>query len=287
MMRNAPLLAAGLLALSGCEGLSPTDAPWNTYPGWLNHTYMPIAGSAHEPDPTDLTRVQSCDDCHGGNASGTFTSFRQFDCTGCHGGWHARGAMDSVHAAKAPCPTPLAPPPAAPAAAQCYAWDSAYCFSCHQKGEALGSHDKFPVGAGTKHNRTCSACHANPSDRGNVTNAGIRCFACHSDTAVYPLPTIADRHGKAGAAVLDYPATFPSASTSDCLRCHADAQLDRIAQHGRRRAANGESAGPGDGNHSTHCFDCHTLEAVAGPPAKPRAQDWKSATGCNAVGCHN
>ncbi|HEY7726694.1 MAG TPA: hypothetical protein VH880_15275 [Anaeromyxobacteraceae bacterium] len=284
-MRTSPYLAAALLSLGGCELLSPVEAPWNTYPGWQNHTSLPLQGSAHEPDPTDLTRVQGCDDCHGGDASGPFTSFRQFDCTGCHGGWHAKALMDNVHAAKPPCPTPPASVPAAPAEAQCYAWRSDYCLSCHQKGEALLNHDKFPVGPGTKHNRICSACHVNATDRANVTNAGLRCFACHSDTSVFPLPTIADRHRRAGAVVLDYPVTFPAASTSDCLRCHADAQVDRIAQHGRRRAANGESAGPGDGDHSTHCFDCHDVVGVAGPPALPWAQDWKSATGCNK--CHN
>lgn len=247
--RRSPRALAAVFALSvitAC-GNESASAPSITYPGVDGHgAYLPLRGTSH--DPTAASAVVSCDGCHGG------TTFREFTCTGCH----AAAQTDPIHSSLA--------------GYVAGAVTSADCFRCHRDGSAMLPADHaryFPIGTAS-HPTTCSTCHLDPRARRDVTQ--LACVTCHEGRSGY-----ATVH----ARVRDYPAAPTPAS---CLRCHADGQVDRLASHGRRTAPGGdaEGGGPGDGDHDTRCFTCHTMIP---PPAAGRswAQDWSQAS-CSA--CH-
>jgi hypothetical protein len=174
------LAVAGVVAHARC-GQPPGRAGYLTMPDGATHTGFPIGAGPHAVD---------CAQCHG-----TFESFRQFDCTGCH-----------TEAATAPAHTGVA----------AFAFRSTSCLSCHPDGQAPSSgvdHDRnFPIGAGSKHESVgCSDCHGAtraPSD--------LKCTACHTEA---PMATA---HTMAGGYQWSAPV---------CLSCHADAQVERVAAH--------------------------------------------------------
>jgi len=270
-MRTVPIAiaAVALLSVSAC-GSSQAEAPWLTYPGMEAHSrWLPLMGTAHEPSSSGAVQ---CSGCHPGN------SFQRslVDCTTCHlsmGSTTPALATDAIHGGMADYASAKA------------GGGAAYCLGCHPQAQATitdGAHHAFfPVGPGTKHNRACSACHSDPLDRKNL--AKLQCVTCHSDPTAFP--GFATKH----ARVLDYPASNPSPTW--CLRCHDSGQLDLIGSHGRQPGAAG-LGGPGDGNHDTHCFQCHTMVPPAAPfsgagaglPSRPWAQDWKQS---DCAGCHN
>jgi hypothetical protein len=262
MMRPIHVSLA-LLALAGCQA-QQDEAPWNTYPGIDGHArYLPLAGTSHQPSATGPIR---CEDCHT-----TPSTFTQFDCIGCH----AQAPTTSIHT-PAGTTTPIAQ----------YAWTTADCMKCHpQGGISDAAHGVFfPIGQGARHPRTCRPCHPDPLDKQSLTGpAAPQCVLCHSDPFTFPGLSLAERHLHATEPtklpVLDYPLA-PAAR--DCLRCHDQSQVDRIALHGLQPGPAG-SGGPGqivDGLlvHDSHCFNCHSGPASVGLPSRPWAQNWKVAT---------
>jgi hypothetical protein len=242
-----------LALVAACAG-EPSDAhPWLTTPGVAGHEpYLLLAGTPH--DPSLAGAPVSCEGCHPGE------SFRTFECTGCHG----RAAMDPIHSA------------ASGYVAGAVA--SADCYACHPRGIGLtpATHSRlFPIETAA-HPAVCTQCHADSASRQDV--ARLLCASCHARQPSF---------GTAHARVKDY----PLAPTSEwCLRCHADGRVLRIADHGRLPGPEGDG-GPGDGDHDTHCFQCHTmvppLPLFGGPPPGvpdlPWAQDWAAVT-CDR--CH-
>ena len=89
----------------------------------------------------------------------------------------------------------------------------------------------------------------------------------------------------AHARVKDYPIVLDPVW---CVRCHPDGRADRIDLHGAQPGPPGRAA-PGDGDHDTHCFTCHTMVPPSfggtgpGVADRPWAQDWKQAA-CSR--CH-
>lgn len=246
---------AALFVNSGCGNSS---APWNTYPGVDGHAaYLPLRGTAH--DPTGAAKGTSCEGCHVGG------SFREFTCTTCH----PPGQTDPIHAGST-----------AIAGYVTGAVTSADCYRCHPDGAGIAPamHAlKFPIGTAS-HPALCATCHTDPADRRDPRK--LACVSCHEAQGGF-----AAVHGR----VLDYPRPV---TAPWCLRCHADSQVDPIAGHGKRAVSGTKgSAAPGDGEHSTHCFTCHTMVppdpsfggTAAGVPNRPWAQDWTQA---RCASCH-
>jgi hypothetical protein len=248
-------LAGSLLLLAAaCESESTSSAPWLTYPGVVGHaTYLPLAGTPHDPSPPagGGTPAVSCNDCHPG------ASFREFSCTGCH----QDPATSTAHAGIAG-----------------YSWLSSACYGCHPSGSAAPPNHTpsfFPVGAGTAHaGIRCTECHTDLSRPNDP--ASFACAACHLAMAGFPA------HGPVGGVSILAVHTGrntvgPSLTLTspNCLRCHADAQVDRVADHprGENALGNGDHVGAG-------CVTCHpTFRAD-----KPFGTDFRAARGCNT--CH-
>jgi len=281
-MRHRPLLLIPLLvaATVGCGDGVHGDK--NTYPGIGGHTWFPLAGTAHEPTPvgaiSNLPAIY-CSSCHPG---GSFKPLPKdpttwIDCKTCHFA------------------QTLAPDAMAPhvgnvdyaAKRDALPERKAFCMDCHPRGEAYSglNHARFPIGAGTRHNRACAVCHttfgaattntADANSRSNAVKFGtLTCVTCHMNQApfvgVFPAPRIDLRHlppanqtgGVPGGVglVRDYPAA--SIAPKDCMRCHDPVALApsagagnltlRVASHGTRlgHALVGSGrAGPWDGTH--------------------------------------
>jgi hypothetical protein len=296
-MRTLLRLLPLALSVAGC-GQAPT-ATWLTDPGVAGHArYLPLAGTSHDPSTHPSI---TCDSCHPG------TTFQEPVCTGCHGesettALHTRTTTRQALAGF----TWTAPPRAG------VPWERPSCLVCHPQGGVPDFvHEAyFPVGAGTAHDRSCSACHGDPLDKGDLST--LRCITCHSGPAVrVPLP--------GPHATLLRADSWPAVPTAaDCLRCHDRAQVDRVASHGTRQGPAGSGrAGPWDGSatadcsldrdackhgkpgSAVNCFACHNaLPPLFGGPGagragRPWAQDWKipastanQAAGAACRGCH-
>jgi hypothetical protein len=144
---------------------------------------------------------------------------------------------------------------------------SAACLSCHADGQggAPANHPQlFPIAVGSKHaGIACNACHTNPSNRKDLT--AFACASCHSG-----LPATATRkawsaaHAIAGYAITTWQTATSAGGTRttvqidmtdsrQCLRCHADSQVNRVASHPA-----GDS-GFGTSQHRTAgCYTCHS-----------------------------
>lgn len=247
-------IAAGLLAAgaAACEGRS-TSAPWLTYPGISGHSaYLPLAGTPH--DPSAAGTAVSCEGCHPGS------TFTQFACTGCH----AQGACDAIHLG----------------VVAGYTWSSDTCYACHRQGIAAPANhnsDYFPVGSGTRHQGiSCRQCHTDMSRPNDP--AAFACASCHLATA-----GLAALHTSpaSGVAILtvhtsETQTTAPLALTSqNCLRCHADGQVDRIAAHP------GGEEGLGNRDHRpAGCTTCHSGYRTD----KPFGANFGAGSGCRT--CH-
>lgn len=264
-MRTALRLLPLVLSLAACT--QPVDAPWLTNPGVDGHArYLPLAGSSHDPG---LHPSITCESCHPG------TTFREPVCTGCH----AESDTTAIHTSGG---TPISgytwtPPPSATVA-----WQRPSCLVCHPGGGVSDfDHNRwFPLGAGTKHTvRSCTTCHSDPLDKGNL--AKLRCVTCHGGSGVRaPLP------GTHASLLLRD--SYPAAPTpADCLRCHDQGQVLRVADHGKRNGPTDfGGAGPWDGDHGTaglavNCFTCHDAPPPlfngkgAGIADRRWAQDWR------------
>ena len=151
--------------------------------------------------------------------------FNAYDCTACH----ARAATDPGHTGVTG-----------------YVYASASCSACHPTGTAApANHDAafFPISAGTAHaGIACTSCH---TDLTQPTNpAAFACASCHGTMAAFT-----GKHDPInGVAILTVRTSCTTSSTlpldsPNCLRCHADSQVDRVASH-----PGGESAF-GNNNH--------------------------------------
>jgi hypothetical protein len=268
MMTRAPwlLLFLGLACQQGAG-----KAPPITYPGVDGHApFFQLAGTSHEPSPTGAVQ---CESCHSGS------TFTEFDCRGCHtnanpGGSDVLARTDALHTDAGGNPFV--------ANGITYAFVSATCLLCHRGGQI--THSFFPIGASSSHNLVCNACHTVLTAKSDL--AKLACVSCHGATPPPPgLKGLAAAH-----QALPQPEYPVAPGNDDCIRCHADGQVDRIASHGRQPApvgmgdsgcrSRGCSAGPGDGNHSAHCFQCHASKPplFQAPPSstgsRPWAQDW-------------
>ena len=267
MRHPAAVLLLTLAAACGGE-----DGSKNlTYPGVDGHApYFQLAGTSHEPSATGAVQCQSC---HTGD------SFRQFTCTGCHTNANPTGT--DVMARTSAIHTDTSGNPLVVNGVT-YAYVSATCLLCHPQGAI--PHPFFPIGGATAHNLVCIQCHTDLTAKTDTTK--LACISCHAQSPG-GLADPATAHRQLLAP--EYPVTV---ANLDCIRCHADGQVDRIASHGRKPApigmgdsgcaATGCSAGPSDGRHSNHCFECHSSRPplFGGSQAGARgawAQDWSAA----------
>jgi hypothetical protein len=157
---------------------------------------------------------------------------------------------------------------------------SAACLSCHADGSggAPANHEQlFPRAAGTKHAGIgCTQCHG--SGLKTDLNA-MACASCHLALDA-TLPT---KHGTVGGvAVLTVHTSEnttgpPLTMTSpNCLRCHADSQVDRVAGHTTSDSGFSRSQHNGAG-----CVTCHSAFRTDKPYP---ATNWAAANGCKT--CH-
>jgi predicted CXXCH cytochrome family protein len=160
---------------------------------------------------------------------------------------------------------------------------SAACLSCHPDGAggAPANHPQlFPVQAGTKHAGIgCSQCHLAGADKKNPAN--LLCEQCHRVTIGASLEYVAAHNvGGYGIAVTkaneNAPAVPVPMTSPNCVKCHADSQVDRAASH-----PGGEDAF-GTGEHRlAGCLTCHTQQRADKPYP---ATNWNAEGGCNK--CH-
>ncbi|MCB9645440.1 MAG: hypothetical protein H6730_02390 [Deltaproteobacteria bacterium] len=276
----------GLVAAAGCRGGElPADVPWVTAPDHLSHEqYFPINSGKHEgidcnkchgdfdtfteftcischthaqteTDPAhaavpDYTyERKSCFTCHprgeadgAGVAHDAFypigpgTAHEPLACSSCHVDPSTRSVVSCIDCHdhdEAPMATQHGGTPG-------YAWETQACIGCHRDGDALSRdvHDAiFPVSETTAHGSTaCAECHVDPADREAVT-----CVDCHAHE-VGPSQTAHQLVG--GYAYV----------TSDCMKCHYDSSVPRIAQHLPFRI-------DGEAKHKAEnaaCLECHT-----------------------------
>lgn len=215
-------LAAALLTAAAVGCERGSSAPWLTYPGVDGHARY-LKLAGTPHDPSAAGATAGCEGCHPG------ATFTQFECTGCHTEAQCAGIHQGAVAG--------------------YAWASPSCYRCHPDGlGVVADHDTrfFPIGTAS-HPAVCTSCHTSLADR---TPATLACASCHLARAGF-----AGKH----AAVADYPA---APSGADCVRCHADDQVTRVADH----AATSAGAPPvtyfpvssGSATHTTTCLQCHT-----------------------------
>jgi len=229
-------VAALLVALAAGCGSKGSSGPWLTDPGVSGHgKFFPLAGTPHDPNASGTT--VSCNACHPGN------TFAEFDCATCH----TEAATVPLHAGVAG-----------------YTHTSAACLQCHPDGTtaAPADHDTsfFPRGTGTVHAAvTCTQCHTNLLDP--TVPANFACQSCHAGLTGF---------STAHTAVTGVTATTPSAQ---CLVCHGDSQVNRVADHTQFPVAGGSTT------HDTVCLQCHTSLRAD----KPFAADF---AGYDCTACH-
>lgn len=236
-MRRAPLLLLVLAAACGQKNRS--DAPWNTYPGVAGHSkYLLLSGTPH--DPTAPGSTVTCAACHTGS------SFTQFDCTTCHGAQTptAQADLTAFHTS---------------AGVTGFEWSSPACYRCHPNGLGVPADHStrfFPIGT-TSHPAVCSSCHtvpASPTDPQATTLANLACATCHRGQAA---PTdLATLHAQVSAAAFD----ASTATSADCLNCHADDLVQSVTGHQAKFPVV-----KGSGSHDTVCLQCHTQSRTDKP----------------------
>jgi hypothetical protein len=289
----ASLVVTALLA-TGC-GDSEGSAPSNTMPSAADHTArdFPItAGTSHGPAAGQASA--DCNGCHYDKAAAApSATFRVYTCTRCHvllgngtfhddpqavvQAWHeAAGVNDFAATVAAANVVGVAPIDAA-------------CRSCHPDGTgaAPSNHEQlFPRAAGTAHQGIgCAQCHGT----GLKTDLdSLQCAGCHNAIAGF-----GTKHAAIGGiAILNLytnhvlTGTVPLTSPN-CLKCHADSQVDRIASHTTREEGFGRSE-----HRPAGCISCHATTRPASEKPYPAVNfTWpsgpsRSSSGC-ATSCHN
>ncbi|MGC4114756.1 MAG: hypothetical protein QM765_09130 [Myxococcales bacterium] len=180
---------------------------------------------------------RTCSKCH------PSVDRKQFSCT--TSGCHDKAPTDTSHGSVAG-----------------YAYDSPQCLACHPDGRVtMVDHARyFPIASADKHaNLSCGDCHTTPGNRKVTT-----CNVCHAHTSAAETPL---HTGK----VPDF-----STDTVLCLRCHADAQVKRVATHLPFRIDATTK------HFRTGCLQCHPKMRAD----KPYGADF-SLAGLNCLTCHN
>lgn len=204
------------------------------------------------------THDTACLDCHTGPRADKAwaADFGAFACVACH----TSPETDATHTGITG-----------------YAHQSSACYQCHPQGTAASvDHARFfPVGTGTAHDGVaCAQCHTDPARRQDP--ATLACASCHQTQAGF-----GTAHTVTGHAILvvhtSQNASTPVALTSpNCLRCHADGQVDLVSAH----PAGDQGFGQGD-HRRAGCVTCHTAMRTG---TKSFGASWDSATGCTT--CH-
>jgi hypothetical protein len=242
---------ASLLVLSACGKSSGTSLYAYTGPTPSTHRSFPILAGVHAVD---------CAGCHG-----TFASFKQFDCLGCH----TQAPTAAVHTTTAG-----------------YAYDSVSCLACHadptshpfdHKGittcascHAAGAfYAALPV-AGFTHadqaGQDCSACHAPATWRNATVPAGVvsdpmatvtvnALLARYSGTSIVQLTARAEPLPMG----MNHATAEVDMAGLACSACHLDINAGSLYP-GRLHSslANLAQAAPAT------CVDCHSGSAPAG-----------------------
>lgn len=236
----------------------------------------------------------ACLTCHDQNKTTpprTFVAdFTATNCVGCHdvvvGAVAGVNAIHGSAASLAPLHTSVAGFNALWAGPQL----SASCLVCHKDGAsgAPANHELlFPRASGTKHaGLSCAQCHGT----GVRTDlAALQCATCHNAIAGF-----STRHGPVGGiAILNLYAghaltgTVPLTSPN-CLKCHADSQVNRIASHPR-----GDSGYGRVDHYPAGCISCHATTRPASEKPYPAVNftfpspPSRTSTASCATSCHN
>lgn len=136
-----------------------------------------------------------------------------------------------------------------------YAYATPQCLSCHPQGMVAppANHGQyFPIDAASKHTGIgCTECHSNLAQPKNAAN--FRCGTCHQmlDAALVTKHTTNTSKPSIKVKASEISVT----SSATCLRCHADAQVDKTSAHPTRRPCTDAGSPP---HHSAGCLDCHS-----------------------------
>lgn len=163
--------------------------------------------------------------------------FAAFDCATCH----VASTTDPLHATVTG-----------------YSRTSSACYGCHSSGAAMDttahSASFFPISAGSAHaNASCASCHTDPANRKTLD-----CTTCHAAT------TMTTAHAVVGGF---------TTSGQTCVKCHADSQVDRVANHKPFVITSGS-------HYRRSCLQCHPTQRTD----KAWAQNFSVA---DCLGCHS
>ena len=271
MPRFVQLLPA-MAALLGCAPAPNGNASWLTQPTRDQHTslFFPIStGRIHAigAPAVHVAGTIECNSCHG-----TSDSFQAFDCLTCH------------------TPTPTIPNHVQKNIGG-FSYDSPSCYGCHPDGIGKGAVDhtrKFPITPGQIHATgapavhvagtiQCTSCHASIADR-----AKVDCTICHnaSDQSAKHSGLIGAEPNNA-APLWSGTGPLPAGETANCLLCHSNGTLQRVATHGQNPALPGGFL-VARGNHFQSCEQCHTSRMT--DPARMNPEIDFAAASC--ANCH-
>lgn len=143
-----------------------------------------------------------------------------------------------------------------------YRYDNQACLECHMDGKAVSriSHDPtFPISMTTAHAaEACAGCHTDTIDSEAVT-----CVDCHAHE------TAATQTAHVGVGGYGY-------NSGQCMKCHFDASVPRLQDHGGFVVTTESKHGPAD----AECLTCHLGEL----PNRPfPSADFE---GFECRGCH-
>jgi hypothetical protein len=154
---------------------------------------------------------------------------------------------------------------------------SAACYLCHPNTLAPANHEAlaFPIGPTTRHaGLLCLSCHGDLARPGDL--ATLQCASCHG-----AIPGFGSKHIALGGVEIlrvtqgNGSFTQLDLTSPNCLRCHADGQVGRVASHPVTTSSFGQTT-----HRLAGCTTCHA--AVRGD--KPFGVDWTKRPGC--VACH-
>jgi hypothetical protein len=264
-------MALAIALLAGCSPAPAGDARWLTQPTADQHTslFFPIStGKAHAigAPAVHVSGTIDCNSCHG-NAD----SFRDFDCLTCH----VSTAMVARHSRVGG-----------------FFYDSPSCYGCHPDGVASGAIDhtgRFPIAPGDTHaigapavhlggTIQCTSCHPAISNRSRVD-----CTICHdpSDQSAKHGGLIGPETNNANP-LWSGTGPVPTGETANCLLCHANGKLQRVATHAQSTALPAGFA-VAKGNHFQSCEQCHVDRTV--DPARLNPELDFAAAKCS--NCHS
>ena len=238
----AALAAGSALALAGACGGLGGDGSGRAF----QHATKFVVSGSHQGF--------TCDKCHDPAAPSYALAGGGVSCLGCH----QDAAVTPRHASVAG-----------------FAWDDAHCIGCHKDGTGglPPNHDAqlFPI-TGTKHlGVACGQCHGPTKAPADLT-----CIPCHVKTTMdakhsaIPASTTGGSPAGSGATRTSY-----QYLSTACVRCHADGQVNPIAQHPST------DGGFNNQRHRPFCLTCHQASRATGD--KPWGADFKAFS---CLDCH-